>query len=435
MKMFYTPNCPECMGKTDSESIQNAVNMAKKTGVDKVVIPRINERTGSARWDIDVGVTLPSDIQIVLDNCYIRQVDGVFDNVFRNENFYNEELRVKPEGEQRNIHINGIGNALIDGGLHNGITEEGHKPGDPPMWVNNMILMHNVDGFSITGIKMINQRWWAIHLVFCSNGLVENLKFDAKNDAPNQDGVNLRNGCNNITVKNIYGYCGDDVVALSGFMGYVRKRGFEVQGKSNDIHHVFINNIMACSRQYATVGLRNMDGIKLHDITVDGITDISDGITAKPMTMVRLGQKAFCHIRPSEIGETSRIFINNVHVNHGIGVMVNLTVSDSHFSNFFMGKDSGSAITTCTKMEEFLPGATMRNVTIDGIYCDAEHNSEDPLIELLAGKNHSAGESMHTKFYVDAPEYLENVVIKNINTAKKTNIFYSEFNEGYYIEK
>ena len=27
-------------------------------------------------------------------------------------------------------------------------------------------------------------------------------------------------------------------------------------------------------------------------------------------------KKAFCHIRPSEIGETSRIFINNVHVNH-----------------------------------------------------------------------------------------------------------------------
>ncbi len=434
MTQFFTPNCPECMGKTDSESIQNAVNMAKKTGYNKVVIPRINERTGDARWDIDVAILLPSNMQIILDNCYMRLVDGVFDNIFRNENFYNTELRVKPEGEQQNIHINGIGNAVMDGGLHNGITEEGKKPGDPPMWVNNFILLHNIDNFSITGIKMINQRWWAIHLIFCSGGLVSDLKFDAKNDAPNQDGVNLRNGCHSITVENIYGWCGDDVVALSGFMGYVRAQGFEVEGKSNDIHHVYIRNLMACSRQFATVGLRNMDGIKLHDITVDGITDISDGITAKPMTAIRLGQKAFCRIRPSEIGETSRIYVNNVHVNHGVAAMINLTVSDSHFSNIFMGPEAGSAITTSTKMDEFLPGATMRNVTFDGIYCDANNSCEEPLFDFLAGKNHTAGESMHTKFYVDAPEYFENVKIKNINTARKENIIYTEFTEGLTIE-
>lgn len=142
--------------------------MAKNTGADKVVIPHANERTGTFEWIIDTATLLPSDIQIVLDNAYLKQATGCFDNVFRNENYYNEELRVKAEGEQRNIHITGIRNAVIDGGVHNGITEENHRRTDPNLphvKVNNMILMHNVDNFSITGLYIKDQRWWAMHLL------------------------------------------------------------------------------------------------------------------------------------------------------------------------------------------------------------------------------------------------------------------------------
>ena len=432
MKNFYTPNCPECIGKTDSESIQNAVNMAKKTGVDKVVIPRVNERTNSCEWIIDVAILLPSDIQIVLDNCHLIQATGCFDNVFRNENFYNEEICRTLAGEQRNIHITGIGNALIDGGVHNGITEENHKRTDPNLphvQVNNMILFHNVDSFSITGLHIKDQRWWAMHMQYCTNGLFENISFDTNNEYPNRDGIDLRVGCHHIIIKDIFGYCGDDVIALSAFGGNRNARS--VEGKSPDIHHVHIRDVIACSTQYATVGIRNNDGIKIYDVTVDSITDISDGVKANPLNQIRIGQKGFG--KHNELGELSRLYINNLHVNHGAGVMINLTLSDSKISNIFVGEHARSAVTTATRMEDFKPGAVMRNVTFDGIYCDPNNNSEEALIELLMGKYYNIIDSRFAAVQVDMEEYLENVVFKNVSTSKE-NVVYSQYEGGFVVE-
>ena len=47
-----TPNQPEVMADDDSRSIQNAIALAKETGVNRVVIPRVNARTGEALWQI-----------------------------------------------------------------------------------------------------------------------------------------------------------------------------------------------------------------------------------------------------------------------------------------------------------------------------------------------------------------------------------------------
>jgi hypothetical protein len=74
-------------------------------------------------------------------------------------------------------------------------------------------------------------------------------------------------------------------------------------------------------------------------------------------------------------------------------------------------------------------------VTIDGVYCAAENTSQVPLIELLKGENHEVWESEITKSLVEVPEYLENVVIRNVSTAKKGPIFFSEYEDGYVLEK
>ncbi|MBO5454801.1 MAG: hypothetical protein J6A69_12690 [Clostridia bacterium] len=434
VKQFYTPNCPECMGETDSKSIQNAVDMAKKTGADKVVIPRINERTNETKWVIDTAILLPDDIQIVIDNAYLVQATGCFDNIFRNENFYNEELRTTLAGTQKNIHINGIGNATFDGGVHNGHTEStSGKDGMPHIRVNNMILMANVDGFSVTGLKMKNQRWWANQFIFCCNGLIENITFEAHDDYPNQDGIDIRGGCYNITIKNIYGVCGDDVVALTALMGTFLKENFKVEGKSYDIHHIYISNIMACSVKWATVGLRCMDGMKVHDITIDSVTDISDGINQNPNTMIRIGQKAWTYVKPHEVGDMSRISVRNIHVNHGVGVMINVSLADSKIEDIYCGKDADCAITTSARSVWFKPGAALKNVVIDGVFCDKDNESKAPLIELLKGEFHEVRESEITKHMVDTPEYLENVVISNVN-AYKENVILSEYDGGYILK-
>ena len=74
MTNCITPNDKSVMGKSDSQSINNAVTEAIRSGMRRVVIPKINERTGKEQWDIDEAIILFSNIEIVLDSlrfiCY-----------------------------------------------------------------------------------------------------------------------------------------------------------------------------------------------------------------------------------------------------------------------------------------------------------------------------------------------------------------------------
>ena len=81
----------------------------------------------------------------------------------------------------------------------------------------------------------------------------------------------------------------------------------------------------------------------------------------------------------------------------------------------------------------FKPGAALRSVLIDGVFCDKENTSKEPLIELLKGEFHEVRESEITKHMVDTPEFLENVTIRNVN-AYKENVVYSEYDGGYVLE-
>ena len=416
---FYSPNMPECMSDSDSKSISNAVRLAAESKVGKVVIPQMNARTGEPRWDIDSAILLPSDIHIVLDNCYMRQTDGSFDNVFRNENIYTDGFATA-DGEQRNIFITGIGNAVIDGGTPNGLTEKtSEKDGNPHIIWNNTILLHNIDGFAIENIKIINQRWWAINLIYATNGRVDNVTFDAKDNIPNQDGLDLRCGCHNISVSNIFGQAGDDLIALSGFMGFERRLGFIVPEKDKDIYNVTIRNVVGTSVTKAVVALRNHDEIKLYDVTVEGVTDTSgDGNGNSPYAIVRVGQKTYSNIRPSVIGETSRIFINNVHAAHGDAVLVNATLCDSYITNIFCAKDARTAFSTRSDWSKVAPGAYMKNVCVSGIWCDNESDADTSLIELVSA---------------DSADGAENLVFEKIFLKDGKSIVSSDFEEGYVI--
>ena len=420
MLEYISPNMPECMGNSDSESINRAVRLASESGVGKVIIPRINARTGKALWDIDSAILIPSDMYILLDNCFIRQADGCFDNVFRTANTYADGFSTL-EKEHRNIHIEGVGNAIIDGGVHNGLTEKtSQKDGNPHIIVNNMILMHNVDGFVIENIKFTNQRWWAINLIYATNGRLEDLTFDAKDDYPNQDGIDLRCGCHNVSIRNVFGQAGDDLVALSGFMGFEKRLGFIVEEKNIDIFNVTINNVVGTSVSKAVVALRNQDGIKLHDIDIDGIIDTSDDDRGnRPYAVLRVGQKTYTNVRFSEMGETCRIHAKNIHAAHGDAVFVNLTLCDSGFENVYCGKDARTAFSTRSDWNRVPCGATIKNVRVSGIYCDSESDVEMPLIELQ-------------KFHDF--DGVENLSFENIFKSNNKKTVCSDFDIGYTVD-
>ncbi len=419
LKYGITPNDVNVCGECDSDSIQNAVDFAHETGVGKVVIPAINERTGGNVWDITETILLPDDITIVLDNCRLRLADGVFCNVFRNKNVYTE-LGKTLSGEQKNIKIIGIGNAVLDGGIPNGLTEHtSNTKNYPHIRNNNFILFSNVRNFEIKGIKAINQRWWAFNFLYCSDGRISDIDIYAADNIENQDGIDIRCGCNNIIIENISGQAGDDLVALTALKGKSETE-FKVCGKEWDVHTVIIKNIVGTSVSKAIVALRNQDGVKLHDVVIDGVTDTSTECGKNhPYATVRIGQNAYVQERPSMLGETYNINVSNIHSSCDSALMVGATLLNASFRNIFV---SGTAPCAFTVNE----GANVENILIDGVF----YNVENYKLYTGQGKNddvfrNDCGDKFaifnfnnYGSKFLQGPDNSKNVHIKNVYVKK-----------------
>ena len=290
--------------------------------------------TVSGCWEIEEAVRLPSNFTLIIENCHLKMADGVFSNMFVNEN-HDTDIGVSTDGTNRNISIIGRGEAILDGGVYNGLSERNsNKDGMPPIYKNNLVLFTNVDGFSISGIHCKNQRWWALNFIYCSNGYIGNIEFTA-NDigidkdgkeyhgikrelydevlVKNADGIDLRCGCHDITIENISGFTEDDTVALTAIEGSMEKR-FRVHGVSKDLHSVEIRNVRSAA--FCTnVRLLNQGDVKLHDVTIDGIYDLgreSDYMDHGLYT-VRVGDTRLYGTRHSTKDETYNITIKNVH--------------------------------------------------------------------------------------------------------------------------
>lgn len=405
---YITPNRPGCVGRSDSESIQNAIAAAKSSGLDTVVIPRRNERTGEMLWNISETILLPSGITIIIDNAHLRLADGVFCNMFRNENMYNE-AGLSAEGEQHDIRILGRGNALLDGGNHNGLTERtSMKEGYPHIYHNSFILLHNVRDFEISGMTMTEPRWWCVNLIYCSYGRVGDIKVFARDNVPNQDGIDLRCGCHNIVVEDITGQGGDDLIALTGFQGTETKHA--VAGRCIDIHSVVIRSIRGTSVTKAIVALRNHDGVRLHDILIDGIVDSAAGEPDnRPYAALRVGQNHYVHTRPSALGETFNINAQNIHSSRNTAVLLCSTLLNSSLRNIYSSGSAVCAVSTNT-------GAQIKNLLVDGVFYTADRMENTACAADRCGSHEAVFNFEH---HEDTPALCgsnrsENVVISNV---------------------
>nr|MBQ4320246.1 hypothetical protein [Clostridia bacterium] len=331
-KDFYTPNDEGIIAEFDAVSVQNAIDAAAKSGCGKVVIPRMNARTGGTKWEFDRTVYIPSDMTLILDNCFIYLADGVFCNVFCNSNIYTE-LGKTLEGEQHDIRILGIGNAVVDGGKYNGLHERNSlKDGMPHISLNTPFLFSNVRNFEVAGFRVSNQRWWGMTYVFCRNGHIHDLEFQADQSGKdpetgerrpdiipktwgdyyirNADGVDLRIGCNNITIENITGFTQDDTVALTALTGF--EKNVFVEEKPTDICRVFIKNIVSNSANCANIRLTCGDGNKIHDIFIDGMIDTSAGKPYRASAAIRIDNHRYGKTKKAAHGDMTNVSINNV---------------------------------------------------------------------------------------------------------------------------
>ena len=121
-------NVNTTIGNTDNETITNAVRKAKENGINKVIIPKHNDRTDSDLWVIEDTIYLPNDIEILVDDAHLMLADNVYCNMFANASVSGTKDRTLAD-EQYGITIRGEGNAVLDGGKYNSLSERNSEKG------------------------------------------------------------------------------------------------------------------------------------------------------------------------------------------------------------------------------------------------------------------------------------------------------------------
>ena len=352
--MFITPN--ETKGKNDSESIQNAVDLASSKGINKVIIPRFNERLGECKWIIERTVRLPSDMEIVLDNCFMVMADDVVGGFFSSDNLFTER-GTKREFRMKNITIRGEGHAVLDGGKPTALSEKTQNSLGVPVRLNTPIFFLNVEGFSVRNISITNQRYWGMRFEFCSRGIIRDIFFSVKRDRFNQDGINLRNGCHDILIENIFGQTGDDMIALSAIdtdtkLGFGEKYPVIVEGVPWDIHDITIRNISGAAIRHPLIAMRNHNGARLYNINIENVRDteqicVAENDNFERYAIIALGGNSYAGIRHAVVGETHDISIKDVYASYSVRVLTTQSVvKNLYMSNIHANGVCRSLIST-----------------------------------------------------------------------------------------
>lgn len=408
---FISPNIT--IGANDSESIQRAVDLAAEKGINKVVIPRINARTGSAEWIIEKTIRLPSEMCVVLDNCYMIMADDVVSGFFCSDNLFTER-GTKLEERMFGITIRGEGNAVLDGGKPTSLNEATQAELGVPVRLNTPIFFINVEGFKVENISIVNQRYWGMRFEFCARGIIRDIFFSTNQDRRNQDGINLRNGCHDILIENIHGQTGDDTIALSA-IDTDKRVGFNigypviVEGHDWDIHDVVIRNISSAAIRHPLVALRNHNGALMYNITIENLNDTAEHRPAmnsdfERYALVCIGNNSYAGIRHNKMGETYNITIKNIHAKYSTrAVYTQATLRDSLISGVYATGACKSIIaTTPDGWASAKSGVQMENVTIENVYFRPDDKENSKLIDFSVMRE---------------GDYVRNLYLNNINMS------------------
>ena len=325
-----TPN--DVVGASDSDRIENAIAQAVATTSRTVVIPGRNDRDGGNVWLIDRAILVPSDFTLVVSNACVRLAPGVKDNIIRNAG-----TTCDPLAGNTNIVIRGIGSATLSGGTGaSHFTPAGDKSG----WRTIGILLCGTERFTIENLTLENTQAWAISMENgCAHGTVRNIHFNLSNSIPNQDGVDVRKGCHDITIENLTGTTGDDSVAITGLRSTTDRtvaptNGMQIGNRfpiaSDDIYDIRIRNVRTtCSGGHGLIRLLNQDGIRLHDVSVSDVVEPSGG--TRSARGIVIGDTNYSTIRLNQLGETYNIFVTNLQTYARTAVDIKGSLSNAVF--------------------------------------------------------------------------------------------------------
>ena len=363
---FVTPNMEGIMGQTDSESIQNAVDTAAKTGLGLVVIPRWNVRTQQAKWELGKVVRVPSDVTVVFLQAYLRLEDFCYCNMFANSNAYRTEGR-SVAFEEHDLTFTGIGDAVLDGGIPNGLLEKTcFLYGLPDKRHNATMLFNNVRRLVIENLQLRQARWYNLYFIHCDTCRVSNIDLDNHTDHTNRDGVDIRSGCHNFLVENITGTTGDDTVALNN-LGNDGNDGRYVEGKDRDTKNMIIRNVKADAAQWFTVRLLCQDRNLEHDFTLDTIMDVSTAAQKRGVgAAIMVGSNEYHYKVRAQLGDLAHLTIRDVYCRSRKAVAFDGYSDDVSISNVHVYGEGYSAIAVGDR-------ACVRDVRVDGVFYRRSH--------------------------------------------------------------
>ena len=392
ISMNYTD--PNNYEGSDIERINAAVRDARMNGGIVRIFKRKPDKTSDRDfWLIDSAILLPENTTLYLMNCKIKLSDRARDNWIRSANCIIGNPEVKEISE---LHIIGEGSAVLEGADHPRATGDGGKTlgvqtygtdagkkncsqkGD---WRNIGILLARVKNFSIKNISLINSHAWAISLEACDTGIIRDLDFSSseyvtidgkKVKIANRDGLDLRKGCRNITIENITGNTGDDLIALTALGNRVRKsgllRGTEFYGGSSepgakDLFNISIRNVRGyCAGGHHIIRLLNNSGIKLYNIQISNLLDTSpEGVHAQ--AAIKIGDQSYGGSAP--LGDTSDIQISTVHSKAHNAILLGGSLKNSMISDVFVSNPKGEAVTLQVKTVQS-SGVILNNIRTVG---------------------------------------------------------------------
>ncbi len=326
---------------TDTERIQAAIDKAAET-TGKVIIPADNSN-GSGIWLLDSAILLPSNIKVILENCTIQLSDSCRDNMFRSGN---AGIGITDPQWIRNVSIVGIGDVLLKGADNPRATGDGARtlvsekqPGRVSYgsdagkkgrkqkgdWRNIMILMAYVDGFKLKNVKIENAHAWAVSFERTLNAEISDIAFDCPDFQKvngkevfirNRDGIDLRHGCKNFRINNIFGTTEDDFIALStlgiysdnlqgGTLNSTMVTSTKWRGPEDDTENIYITNIV-CKSATRAIAIRANDVASINNVYINGVI-FEGGYNA-----MLVGGKGYG--KDSQLGK-----INNIHAMNIMG--------------------------------------------------------------------------------------------------------------------
>ncbi len=389
-------NVNDFKGCCDSDILESAIRGRDADGI--VLIPPRHSETEPERrhWLIDRAVLLPENTTVILQNCRIKLSDRCRDNFFRTANC---GFGFADPAPIENVHIRGIGYCVLEGADHPRATGDSsklqHKP--CPHWPEDIcaidadwvpverkasgkldfwdihnhsygtdagvegesqygdwrgigVLFANAQHFSIENLHIVESHGWGISLEACAYGVVRGIDFDARMskmidgmlmNMENQDGIDIRNGCHHITISDVTGETGDDVIALTAIVP--DQETFRPGGslcsthvmpndwtrRERDIHDIIIRNVMAHSYLCWVIRLLPAN-TRIYNVVIDGILDTSPD-DQRPAGTILLGDgDGYGTNHPDSL---SAVTISNVVCNSSTAITLAGYMHDSVIAN------------------------------------------------------------------------------------------------------